>query len=446
MLLYMKKILSIFKSLLTKSFFQGKFAKDMIWSISATVIVGLSSLLIQTLIGAYYNAAAIGLYALIFAYYIFLTALANFGIEVSILKHVAEFSSDKEKLCSLYTSAQMLTIATSLIVVLLTYFTIVSYSIVFSSQDVANGLLYFLPAIVFFSLNKNSNNFDCGLRRIKLYSIVRAFRWSAIVSMVFCILFFDYEYNYIFMTFSLVELLILFYFIVSHWKYIIKVKDYSWFKVHFKYGYTTVLGSIIGVLTSHLLILISGYYLSKSETGIISFIVTFSIVFSLITSSIQINYNPIFAKEWARRNLDKINEDVRKIFKIILPASLPVLIGVIALYYCYTIFFMPIEFKATLGLFVVVAIGTGINLIFSWPAPMVIMSGKVYENLVRNGLIFTANILLSFTFIKFFGLNGVAFVSLLFPLVSIYINFYIIKKYLGISILNIIIKSLKSNL
>ena len=441
----MRKILSVFKSLLTKSFFQGKFVKDMIWSITATVVVGFSSLLIQTLIGAYYNSAAIGLYALIFAYYIFLTALANFGIEVSILKHVAEFSSDKEKLCSLYTSAQMLTIATSLIVVLLTYFTIVSYSIIFSSQDVANGLLYFLPAIFFFSLNKNSNNFDCGLRRIKLYSIVRAFRWTAIVSIIFCILFFDYEYSYIFLTFSLVELLICIYFIVSHRKHIVNINIYNWIKVHFKYGYTTVIGSLMGVLTSHILVLISGFYLTKSETGIISFMVTFSYIFLLISSSIQINFNPIFAKEWAKRNLEKINEDIRKIFKTILPPSLPALIGIVVLYYYYITFFMPIEFKSTLGLFVAIAIGTGINLIFSWPAPIVVMSGKIYENLIRNVLIFTANILLSLTFISFFGLNGVAFSSLLFSLVAIFINYYFIKKYLGISILNIINKSFKSN-
>lgn len=438
-------IVMYFNKLINNFSLKSKFVTDVVWSGAATLVVGGSALLLQTLIGVYYNSEGIGLYSQVLAYYLILTSLGNFGFEISILKHAAEFSKDENKLKDLYTSAQLLTIITALIVVLVAYLIIDYYPGVFSSEEVGNGLLYCLPGVFFFSVNKNSNIFNSGLRYIKSFSLVKVFRWISIASIVFYVLFTKTEFNYIFLAFSFVEFVLFCYFILAHWKYIFKITDYSWLKIHFKYGYTNVLSSMISVLSSNLLILISGYYLSKAETGVVSFIVTFTVIFSVISSSIQINFNPIFAKKWALNDLKGITENLKKIFKYNLLIFSPLLLFTFGLYYGYTSLFMPIDFLTTFQLFVVMALGACLNFTFCWPATMLNMAGEVHKNLLRIGLTFVCNIMVSFMCIKFYGINGVAISSLINSISAITITYLVIKKSLSINLTSIIYNSFKQN-
>ena len=431
------------KNLIKKLTLRGKFVTDMFWSGGATLIVGGSALSLQTLIGVYYNTEGIGIYSQVIAFYLILTALGNFGLEISMLKHAAEFSHDENKLKDLYSSAQLLTAITAFLVVVSAYFIIAFYPSVFSSKDVASGLLYCFPGVFFFSLNKNSNIFDSGLRNVRSYSLIRVFRWLSIISIVFYVLFTNTKFNYIFLAFSLVELIIFCYFLLAHSEYISRIKDFSWFKIHFRYGYTNVLSSTTSILSSNLLILISGYYLSKAETGIISFILTFSFVFFIISSSIQISFNPIFAKKWAMKDLVGINEHLNKIFKYNLLVFLPAYLFTFLLYYFYIILFMPVEFLSTIKLFVVIAFGACVNFTFSWPSTMLAMGGFIKENFIRILLIFITNTLVSFVFIKFYGIEGVAISNLINPFFAISITYYLIRKYLNINIILIIAKSFK---
>ena len=440
----MNYFFNLIRDLKVKLHQRNKIIIDIIWSFLATIIVGVSALLIQTIIGVFFDVVSIGFYSQVIAFYAILTSLGNFGIENSVLKHAAEFSENKHKLKQIYTSALILTAIPSLLIVVITAIIITYKTSIFSSLEVANGLLYCLPGVFFFSLNKNSNIFDSGLRNIKAYSIIRISRWLMIIILLIYFITYNYNFTYVFLSFSIVEFLIFIYFLISHFYFLSKISDNKWFKIHFRYGYTNFLASVISIFSSNLLILISGYYLTKLELGIISFIMTFTISFIVLSSTIQINFNPIFAKKWATNEIQEINILIKKIFKNTLPLFIPVLFFGSIIYYVYVVVFMPVEFKSTFALFFIIFLGQGMFFLFSWPSTILFLAGYIKQNLIRNIILIILNVSMSFCFINLFGINGVVISSILISVSSIIITYYFIKKYLKLDIFNLI-KSRKNN-
>ena len=293
----------------------------------------------------------------------------------------------------------------------------------------ANYIIYCLPGVYFFSLNKNSNSFENGLRNIKKYSLTRIFRWLAIICSVGLILIFQLNFSFVFLAFVLTELVIFCYFLACHYRYFKMNENMNWYKVHFNYGYTNVLSSVSSILTSNLLILISGYYLSNNETSIVSFIVTFSYVFYIISSTIQINFNPVFAKNWSTKNLNLVMVAIGKIFTISIISFLPLLLFIFLVYYAYVNLFMPNEFQSSYGIFVIINLGYAFYFLFSWPATMLNMSGHVMENLARTLMSISITIILTLLLVHFYGVNGLAVSNLLSSISSVIITHYFITKF-----------------
>ena len=87
----------MFKNLFIK-YFKNKFISDMLWTVIATILVGSSALIIQTIIGYSFKASGLGIYSQIIAIYVILTSICTFGMEFSSLKHAAEYSDNYSEL------------------------------------------------------------------------------------------------------------------------------------------------------------------------------------------------------------------------------------------------------------------------------------------------------------------------------------------------------------
>lgn len=423
---------------LFKKYNKLKFVSDMYWTVFATIIVGVSALALQTLVGYSFTSSGLGVYSQVIAIYVILTSISGFGLEFSTLKHSAEYSSSVDELGTLYSMSQFMITLIGVLLVSIVYLLIYIFPSLFSSIEVATGLKYILPGVLFFSLNKNSNALVSGLRNLKLYSAVRGLRWILIMIMSLSVLFFKLELNFILVSYSFVELLIFIFFIIINFKYIKLKINLKWIKIHLKYGVNNVLSSIIAQISSNLIILISGYYLSKSETGVIAFMLTFASIFYIFSSSIQINFNPIFVKKWANNEISSIYIDLKKIFKFTLISVFPLFLVCIGAYYLYSNYFMVGEFKNSTSEFLILAIGTMFTYLLAWPSTILVMAGMLKENLIRVGLISLANIIISFFMIVSFGFYGglIAFTSV--SVISVFINNYIINYATKINLIEVL--------
>jgi O-antigen/teichoic acid export membrane protein len=423
-----------------KKYYKNKFVNDFVWTVGATIIVGVSALILQTLVGNYFNTDGLGIYSQVIAIYVILTAIANFGVEVSTLKHTSEFSDSFFELCEIHSASQVLIFIVSSIIFVLLFVVVSFYPFIFSSIEVAVGIKYILPGMFFFSLNKNSNAFLLGLRNLKLYSICRGVRWISILILTFGVLILKLNFNYLLLVYSLVEFLLFLFYFFKNAKYTKLVYSLKWYKIHFNYGITNVTTSIISVLGSNLIILISGYYLTKSETGIIAFMLTFTSMFFILSSSVQINFSPIFAKKWANNDLVGIYSDLKKLFRFTTITAMPLFLLAVVLYVGYINLFLLTEFQNTTYQFVILALGAIFTYMLAWPSVMLGMAGKIKQDLVRTLIISVTSIILSFLLIIKFGLYGSLLSYTLISILSVFISNYIIDKSINIDLFKVVKK------
>ena len=93
-----------------------KFSTDAIAGFVSIAILGISGLLINVLIAHHYNAAVLGAFNQVFAIYILGSQLGTLGVQFSVLKYSAEYSSQKEELQALFLTGLMIVVASSLVV------------------------------------------------------------------------------------------------------------------------------------------------------------------------------------------------------------------------------------------------------------------------------------------------------------------------------------------
>ena len=219
--------------------------------------------------------------------------------------------------------------------------------------------------------------------------------------------------------------------------------NFYWFKIHFKYGLTNLTSLIFSVLANGVVIIISGYYLSEIHTSKISFIVTFSSIFILISNSVQINFNPVFAKKWSDNDNEGIQQYLNIIFSNTLRYSFLLYVLSLISYVIYCDLFMSAEFHDTILIYALFSFSTLITFVFSWPSVMLFLAGKIIQNLYRSITIGLFNILISFLSIKYLGFYGAAIAVLSNAIISVLITYRMIKYYLEINLFSNVSKCFK---
>jgi len=414
----------------------GKFINDFAFTLVSLVFVGFSGIILQTIINNNFGTSLLGVYSQIISFYALFSSIGVFGIDTSTLKHAAEYNDDTISLKEIYSTSMVFVAVWSLFLVSCLLAVIVYMPDVFSSIQVAEGLLYMLPGIVLFALNKNSNSFLSGLRKMKLYSMIRATRWFGIMTLTSLLYFCALSFKTTLLFYSIIELLIFLFFLIYNKHYLIIVITKKWYEIHFKYGVTNIIAVVIGNVKSSFMVLVSGYYLTLEQVGTFAVILNFTNIFSLLTSAIQVNFNPIFARNWAKKEIDIINLNMGKIFKITKYSSILVYLFSIFVFSIYIIYFIDFS-STTIYYFGIVAFGTVLTYILGWVVPALSLSGHIFQNMVRNIYILFAQVIITISFLSFFGFKGALISYVLSEISAIAISYVMIKHYLYLNPLKI---------
>ena len=75
-----------------------KFAFDVSWVFTSQVITLATGFLLSVILGRFLGAAAFGLFTMTLTIYTIASLVGGIGIPVAIVKYVAEFKDNKEKL------------------------------------------------------------------------------------------------------------------------------------------------------------------------------------------------------------------------------------------------------------------------------------------------------------------------------------------------------------
>lgn len=422
--------------------FKIKFVRDTGFTISSHFLVGISGLLLNTIIGNSFGVDGLGVVNQGLAIYMLLALVANFGIQTSAQKHTSEHMANKDLVKSIFTTAVIATLISSLVVVAAFLLFIYIYPALISSERLMEIVRILIFAVPLFALNKTVNNFMTGLREMKIYSIIRVIRWLTIILMLVLIKIFKLPLVSTAYAFIFSEVLILFFFFFKTSKYLCKI-DLEWIKRHFSFGVKSIMADFVATFNTKIPILIIGYTLGDEAAGYYSYIEVFAFSILMISASLQKNFNPIFTMLWHNNDIDEIKVRIKKVFKILTYLLIPLLVAITILYYVYTLMFMDASYLNYSDVLFALTFGISIRFLFGPFFTFLIMADFLNANLLRVSLNAFINFVLLLLLIEPFGIMGVAIAFGASMLVDLLLLNYLYKKNLNLNLFKIISASYK---
>lgn len=422
-----------------KNLLSIKFVKDTSFTIISHFIVGISGLLINTVIGNHFGVSNLGVINQGLSIYMILALVSNLGIQTSAQKHTSQHADNDQLIKVIFSNALIATLVSSFIVVLSFFLLVKLFPNIISSETLWNIIKVLIFGVPLFALNKTINNFMTGLREMKIYSIVRVIRWSTIILLVVCVTIASLPFESVAYSFICSEILILFFFFIKTRKYWGKI-DFRWVYRHLSFGIKSIMAEFVATFNTRIPILIIGYSLGDKAAGYYSYIEVFAFSILMISGALQKNFNPLFTKLWYENNFTEIKSKIRKIFSISSLILLPILGGLYIFYYTYTKAMMTDDYLDYSLVLIILFAGVGLRFLFAPFFTFLIMANYLYANLLRSTIYAVVNISLIMIFLKLFGLIGVPVAYAISLIVNILILNYLYIRKLDLNLFRILFK------
>lgn len=374
--------------------------------------MGISGISITILIAKYYGAAFLGIFNLTYSIYTVLSQLVAGGIHFSVLKFVSEIKDDKNLLSIIHNSAFFLTVIISCLLTFIIFLSRDIFGIVFNVNGLNVSILYILPGLLFFAINKVNFAFHNALRDMKLFAVLLAMRF--LIMLVSLIVFIKLNVDGLKLSaiFSFSEIMIFVLFIPFSLKRI-QINYFEgfakWVKLHLVFGFKSAIGNILIDINTRIDILVLGLFVSEKSIGIYGFAIMIVEGFSQLSLVFRNNINPVLTKYRIDKSDKQLESLIKKGRNWYYVSVIPLCIIMIIIYpFIINILNLDKIYLEGQLAFNILMFG----LIFSigyHPFQMILnQTGFPGYQSVFFSSVFLTNLILNFLFIPLMGINGAA--------------------------------------
>ncbi len=421
------------ESLKTK-YLKNKFSRDTIWLIMAQLVLMASGLGVNLIIGGLGGAADLGVFNQSMAYYTILATLFAFGLNNTLIKKIAEGNRNADEESQLFTANILTVFVLSALFTCGAIFLAIQFSDFFSSKELASVVYIPFFALPFFNANKNFMAYYTGKRNQKQFSLERIIRWVIIGCFVSFVYWRELGVTVALYAFLAAEIVLFFHNCIGLakvFRFSFNIKDIY---ENLKFGMKSYVSEIIAVINSSVDLILIGYFLSSSEVGVYSFIAFFVKTLYIFPGILMQNVNPIISNLWFNNQIDLLKERLSALkivnAKIILLQFLFLLV-----FYWLVIMLVKQEFIDSYPYFVISIIGVSVFALVYWGGSMLIMAGKLRENILRTLLSIVISLLVTVIFSYHWQLLGACIAVSLNGLISFLMTKVFIKKVLRINLI-----------
>jgi O-antigen/teichoic acid export membrane protein len=158
-----------------------RFGRDLVWNVVSVGILAFSGLVISLGIGRYYGPATLGLFNQTFAIYIVASQFAVCGLQLSVVKHTAQYVEENAETSNILAAAALLTalVGSSVSALLFSLKGVVAH--ILSSPDISISLTYAAPGVLLFAMNKVFLHYINGRRHMRAYAVFQSLRYIALL-------------------------------------------------------------------------------------------------------------------------------------------------------------------------------------------------------------------------------------------------------------------------
>lgn len=421
-----------------KSLVGYKFVQDSAYIFVSYVILAVSGIIANILIGNTYGAEGLGVFNQTVALYMIFGLIAVFGLNTSVVKYVAQYNKETDIQKEIFTSASLLTTGISIILTLILSLLAACFPSLYFNIDVTRSLTIIVLSLPFFSQNKIFMALLNALRHMKTYAIIQSTRWILIISFILISIFLKKSVYFLSYSFLFSELVIFIYFSVFYSKYFsLRYRRTSWYRTHWIFGSKSVLLGFLSETNNRIDIFFISFFLSNYYVGIYSFAAEIAKGFLNIASVIQLNVNPIVSDLWVKKDLETLKKYTLNISKMMFIIICPLLIVAALVYPFFVNLFMSNKaYLESIPVFYILLAGISLPAIYYFAGAYLSMANYLNTSLKNLIIILIYNALSCFLFLHLFGFYGAAVsTSTTYILYVVLIQYYV-KKKMGISLIS----------
>lgn len=304
-----------------KASMTSRLGQGFSWNMASLVILAASGFLMNALIVAARGEEALGVFNQVYAIYLIFSQIVVFGLHHSVLRLVSVNYQERDYCSEITTSALILILVISIPATALSLLLIRPISALLDSPDVIYGLIYTLPSLVFFSVNKVLINVLNGLDEMKSFSFFRSLRYILIPLIIFLIIVFNLESRYISLSLSICEVILTIWLTVYIYGKVLPRPKLAHFRAlareHLNFGYKGFLSGLLIGINTKIDVLMIGAFLTDTHVGIYSFAAVLAEGLYEITVVAQLTMNPLIGKAFAHndhKSIETLSRDFRKMF------------------------------------------------------------------------------------------------------------------------------------
>lgn len=410
---------------------KDKFTGDTVWLVLSQIVLISSGLLVNLIIGYQFGADTLGVFNQILGFYLILSTFFSLGINNAIIQKIA--SSEKRYYSDIFSSNLAITTVSTLFFSTLTIGVASFYPPVFSSSDLAKGLIIAAFSLPFFNWNKNFMAYCTGVRNQKLFSNIRSVRWLMIIGVIGLIAIYSDDPGLLYWSFIVSEVFIFIFFLFKFQELISFGFEKSEVFNNLVFGLKSFTAELFSIMNDKLDLIIIGYLISSTEVGVYSFLIFFAKSLYIFPGILQQNINPIIGKHWVEQRMDEL----KKLLKGIRMANLIVVViqalSILVFYKLLTDYYM-VEFQGSLSYLAFSMIGVIPLAFIAWGGGILVMTGRLNSNIQRTLFLLIFTILSTLVLVNHFGLQGAVWALVLNGLFGFLLLFGFVKRETGIKL------------
>lgn len=432
------------------SFTKKKFAVEVFVNFVSNTMLGASGILQNILIGNYYQADGLGVFSWSLAVYMICSVISTFGIQVSVVKFVAEYKENTESLSEIISTALWLvlfcSISITLILLLLLPVCLNKQLIRQETLPVFRNILISLP---FFSLNKVLMGILNGLRRMYMLAFAQSMRAILLISFSMYLIAMDQSLDIVILAFFFTEIVLSLWLFVfsslsSHvFSSVAVIPNSFWLKKHLFFGGKSAFTTSVGELNKNIDMLILGYFSTNYHVGIYGLASTVAKGLFMISSAIQMSFNPIISYTYSKYGTEQLVVYIYKIYKFTFLTSIATsVIAVIGYPILISLFVRDVSFHISIPVYYILLCGVIPMTIFCFSGAVLVMCGYATEQFQLMVIVLLFNIFCNILLVPTIDVYGAAVSTTLSYIVLVVLLNYFVQKKLRINLFKIFIESI----
>ncbi|MBA7597693.1 Stage V sporulation protein B [subsurface metagenome] len=414
-----------------------RFALDVGITFTANGSKMLLGFIITVVLGKYLGADGLGLYRITLTIYGITMLFASIGIPSAIVKYIAEFKDNKDKLNKVVSSGIITSLFLGIGFSTLLFFISGIFANIFKMPELPVLVKTLSPIFPFALVCNTLLGFLNGLREMKKYAIVIIIQSILMVIVTSILVYCNFGSLGAVIAIVVSSIGGCFFsiiFSVSHFKmqfanFIPTVKKML------RFGSQVFGAGAINEINNRLDVILIGIFLKLSDVGYYAAAVSLSRFFWLIPLSVQKITYPATSEYWSKKNYDALNTMINKVMKYC--TIILVLIGLGIFFFSVDIFtfLFKKDFACSVLPLHILLIGTVIRGSIAQPIGGTLSAiGRPDLSLKISTLMFIINILLDVVLIPIIGIRGAALATTISLSGGAFVNLALIIKKLSIKI------------